>query len=163
MSERRDRQGAGRVLELKVPPLLLFALFAAAMFGLSWAAPATAFSLPGSRAAATLLALSGLGIALAGVAAFRRHKTTVNPLVPSDASSVVASGVYRHSRNPMYLGILLLLAGWALFLSNTAAALLLPAFVAYMNRFQIAPEERILAAKFGAPFTDYTAAVRRWL
>ena len=61
------------MLELKVPPLLLFALFAVAMFGLSWAAPATAFSLPGSRAAATLLALSGLGIALAGVAAFRRH------------------------------------------------------------------------------------------
>ena len=150
------------MLELKVPPLLLFALFAVAMFGLSWAAPATAFSLPGSRAAATLLALSGLGIALAGVAAFRRHKTTVNPLVPSDASSVVASGVYRHSRNPMYLGILLLLAGWALFLSNTAAALLLPAFVAYMNRFQIAPEERILSAKFGAPYASYRRQVRRW-
>ena len=79
------------------------------------------------------------------------------------SSSVVASGVYRHSRNPMYLGLLLVLSGWALYLSNAAPALLLPAFVGYMNRFQIEPEERILAAKFGAPFTDYVAAVRRWL
>jgi protein-S-isoprenylcysteine O-methyltransferase Ste14 len=67
------------------------------------------------------------------------------------------------SRNPMYVGLLLLLAGWALHLSHPLALLGLPAFVAYMNRFQIAPEERALRAKFGPAYEDYARAVRRWL
>lgn len=72
-------------------------------------------------------------------------------------------GVYCFSRNPMYLGFLLALAGWIVYLSNVLAALLLPAFVAYMNRFQIKPEERALLTKFGPSFAHYMAAVPRWL
>ncbi len=102
-------------------------------------------------------------MAFAGVAAFRRERTTVNPLTPGAATSVVSSGVYSRSRNPMYVGFLLALAGWAVYLSNVAAALLLPAFVAYMNRYQIKPEERVLLAKFGTAFEQYMARVRRWI
>jgi protein-S-isoprenylcysteine O-methyltransferase Ste14 len=76
---------------------------------------------------------------------------------------MVTSGVYRHTRNPMYLGMLCLLGAWAAWLGNAAALLGLPAFVAYMNRFQIAPEERALAQRFGAAFDAYAARVRRWL
>jgi protein-S-isoprenylcysteine O-methyltransferase Ste14 len=123
----------------------------------------TTFIIPGSAGIALGLALFSVVIALAGVVAFRVNKTTVNPLNPDAASTVVSNGIYRYSRNPMYLGFLLALAAWAIYLSNALAALFLPAFVAYMNRFQIKPEERTLLAKFGPAFSQYVAAVRRWV
>ena len=152
-----------QALELKVAPLLLLAVFAAGMFGLSQVVPAFSAPLPGGRVAALLLALVGIGLVFVGGVAFRAHKTTVNPRTPGESSSVVSSGVYRVSRNPMYLGFLLALAGWAVYLSNAVAVLLLPAFVVYMNQFQIKPEERALLTKFGSAFAAYMASVRRWL
>jgi protein-S-isoprenylcysteine O-methyltransferase Ste14 len=133
------------------------------MFGVSSITPAATFVVPGRIGIAIGLALFAAAIALAGIAAFRANKTTVNPLNPSAASAVVSNGVYRFSRNPMYLGFLLALAAWAIYLSNALAALFLPAFVAYMNRFQIKPEERALLAQFGPAFLQYMAAVRRWI
>jgi protein-S-isoprenylcysteine O-methyltransferase Ste14 len=109
--------------------------------------------------------ISGVGILfiLAGVYAFQKAKTTVNPTTPAAASSVVTSGVYRFSRNPMYVGFLFALIGWAIYLSHTLPFLFLPVYVAYMNRFQISPEERALSAKFGDEYETYKQAVRRWL
>jgi protein-S-isoprenylcysteine O-methyltransferase Ste14 len=150
-------------LELKIPPVPLTAIFAAAMFGLSLLTPSANFVVPSSNIASLGLALLGAAIALAGVAAFRASKTTVNPLTPGASSTIVSTGVYRFSRNPMYLGLFLVLAAWAVYLSNALAVLLLPAFVAYMNQFQIKPEERALLAKFGSCFLQYLAAVRRWV
>jgi protein-S-isoprenylcysteine O-methyltransferase Ste14 len=150
-------------LELKIPPLPLAVLFGAAMVGVSVATPAATFCVPGRIGIAIGLALLATATALAGVFAFRMKRTTVNPLKPGAASAIVSSGVYRFSRNPMYLGLLLALSAWAIYLSNALAALLLPAFVAYMNRFQIKPEERALLAKFGPAFSQYMAAVRRWV
>jgi protein-S-isoprenylcysteine O-methyltransferase Ste14 len=76
---------------------------------------------------------------------------------------VVTSGIYRLSRNPMYLGFLLALAGWTVFLGNIIALALLPLFVAHMNAFQIKPEERALLAKFGPAYAQYMRTTRRWL
>jgi protein-S-isoprenylcysteine O-methyltransferase Ste14 len=150
-------------LELKIPPLLVWLVTAGVMLGVAYSAPMLSFTLPGSSAiAVALVALGGI-LAAAGVVAFHDRRTTVNPLTPSAASSVVSSGVYRVSRNPMYLGFLLALAGWAVYLSNAGAALLLPAFIAYMTRYQIKPEERALLAKFGSEFAAYMSRVRRWL
>lgn len=150
-------------LELKVPPLLVWLVMAGAMLGVSYAAPRLSFMVAGSSAIALAIVALGGALAAAGVIAFRASRTTVNPLTPSASSSVVASGVYRISRNPMYLGFLLALAGWAVYLSNAGAALLLPVFVAYMTQFQIKPEERALLAKFGSEFAEYMSRVRRWL
>ncbi len=150
-------------LELKVPPVPLTALFGGAMYMVSLMTPAAAFVIPGRRILALGLAVARLANAPPGVAAVRAHRTTVNPLKPGAASAVVSSGVYRFTRNPMYLGFLLALAAWSTFLANAVAMLFLPAFVAYMNRFQIKPEERALLAKFGAAFSRYMAAVRRWV
>ena len=150
-------------LELKVPPLLVWLVFAGAMLGVAYVAPGLSFTLPARFALALALVALGGAVAFAGVVAFRSKRTTVNPLTPSASSSVVSSGVYRVSRNPMYLGFFLALAGWALYLSNAAAALLLPAFVAYMTQYQIKPEERALLAKFGPEFVQYMARVRRWV
>lgn len=152
-----------RWLELKVPPLLVGLVFAGAMLGVAYVVPEVSFALPGKLALALAMLVLGVAVASAGVVAFRGKRTTVNPFTPSASSSVVSSGVYRVSRNPMYLGFLLALAGWALYLSNVAAVLLLPAFVAYMTQYQIKPEERALAAKFGSEFAHYMARVRRWV
>lgn len=157
-----DATPSTRWLELRVPPLLVWVVFAGAMLGVARLAPTLTFKATGTFACALALAVLGAAVALAGVVAFRRARTTVNPLTPSAAGSVVSGGIYRYTRNPMYLGFLVALAGWAAHLSNAAAALLLPAFVAYMTRFQIKPEERALAAKFGPQFTQYMSRVRRW-
>lgn len=150
-------------LELKIPPVLVWLVMAGAMRGVSYSAPRLSFTLAGSSAIALALVTLGGALAAAGVIAFRARRTTVNPLTPSASSSVVASGVYQISRNPMYLGFLLVLAGWAVYLSNAGAAVLLPVFVAYMTQFQIKPEERALLAKFGSEFAQYMSRVRRWL
>jgi len=75
----------------------------------------------------------------------------------------VTSGIYRYTRNPMYLGLLLILLGWAVFLANIVAFIFLPAFIAYLNRFQIRPEEKAMASLFGQDFANYRSKVRRWL
>jgi len=149
--------------ELKIPPLVVWLAFAGAMFGVARCTPGLSFTLAGSPAIALALVVLGGAVAFAGVIAFREKRTTVNPLTPGASSLVVSSGVYRVSRNPMYLGFLLALAGWAVYLSNAGAAMLLPVFVAYMTQFQIKPEERALLAKFGPGFAQYLSRVRRWL
>jgi len=150
-------------LELKIPPLVVLALVAGLMWLGARAVPAADFPLPARRAIALALVTTGVGIAVAGVVAFRRVKTTVNPLSPEAASALVVSGIYRLTRNPMYLGALVVLLGWAAFLANALALILAGTFVLYLNRFQIAPEEKALAARFGPAFGDYRATVRRWL
>lgn len=151
-----------RSLELRIPPVALVAIFAAAMGALAWAVPA-AVHVPARLVVASALVLGGVSVALLGVVAFRRHETTVNPFTPEQSSTLVATGIYRFSRNPMYLGFLLALLGWGVFLANWAAALLPPLFVSYMSAFQIEPEERALAEKFGSTFLAYSKAVRRWI
>jgi protein-S-isoprenylcysteine O-methyltransferase Ste14 len=150
-------------LELKIPPLLVWLIIAGAMLGVARFAPGLSFTLAGSSAIALGLVALGGALAVAGVIAFRARRTTVNPLTPDASTAVVSSGVYRVSRNPMYLGFLLALAGWAVYLSNAGAVLFLPAFAAYMTRYQIKPEERALLAKFGPEFAQYMSRVRRWL
>ena len=150
-------------LALKVPPVPLVVIVAALMWAISSAVPALDFYLPAKSLSAVSLPLIGAVVCLAGVVSFHRAKTTVNPMKPDSASSLVVSGIYKYTRNPMYLGFLLVLLGWAAFLSNLAALALLPAFVAYMNRFQIRPEERVLASLFPNDYPAYRAKVRRWI
>lgn len=150
-------------LELKVPPVAQVAVFAALMWLVAGAAPALAFAFPGQLVAALLMVFAGALVAAAGVAAFRRVRTTVDPRDPGKSTELVATGIYRASRNPMYAGFLLALAGWGVFLGNVLALAALPLFVAAMNRLQIAPEERALRARFGESFARYERSVRRWL
>jgi protein-S-isoprenylcysteine O-methyltransferase Ste14 len=152
-----------RVLDLKVPPLAAGALLAALMWLVSRLVPGFNFVFPGREFLALILAIAGAMIILLGVASFRRAKTTINPMKPELSSALVISGIYKLTRNPMYLGFLLVLASWAVFLSNALAFVFVPAFIFYMNRFQIEPEEKALAAKFNQEFVDYKSRVRRWL
>jgi protein-S-isoprenylcysteine O-methyltransferase Ste14 len=151
------------VLELKVPPAVLGGLVGFLMWLASRWAPAFALTIPRHVFLSTGLAIFGAAIAISGIISFRQACTTVNPTKPGTASSLVVSGVYKFTRNPMYLGFASVLLGWAVFLSNALTLLLVPLFVVYLNRFQIRPEERALDSLFPNQFAAYKARVRRWL
>ncbi len=146
-----------------VPPVAALLCVAAPMWLVTRLSPALAVDLPARRVAALVLALTGAAVALAGVAGFRRARTTVNPLRPEKASALVTSGIFRWTRNPMYLGLAIVLLGWAAWLAHPLAVLGVPAFVAWMNQSQIPREERALEQLFGAEFALYCRKVRRWL
>lgn len=150
-------------LELKIPPPAVAALIVAAMWGISLITPLLDVPLFTRVSAAIVLALTGGGFSLAGVISFRRAKTTVNPMKPETATSLVSSGIYSVTRNPMYVGLLLVLLAWAIYLSSAWALLGPVGFVLYISRFQIAPEERVLSTLFGSEYTAYQSKVRRWL
>ena len=150
-------------LELKVPPLVLVLVLAVAMWFAAMQLPSLAVPLPWRHGLAVTISGVGILFLLAGGYAFQKAKTTFNPMKPDTASSVVASGIYRVSRNPMYVGFLFVLTSWAIVSSHPLPFLFLPVYVAYMNRFQISPEERALSAKFGDGYDAYKQDVRRWL
>lgn len=150
-------------LELRIPPPLVLLLAAVVMWLLARALPWLTWIMPGPIVLAMVLGISGIALAATAMRAFNRHKTTVNPLKPDEATSVVTQGPFKITRNPMYLGLTIVLLGWAAYLSNVAAACVIPLFMMYLTRFQIIPEERILLGKFGEPFAQYMARVRRWL
>lgn len=152
-----------RVLELKVPPVALVAIVAASMWIVSRTSPNLSFTIPGVAWFSTGIAVVGVCIAIIGVLEFRAAGTTVDPRVPDQSVSLVVRGVYRRSRNPMYLGFLLALSAWGLFLGSIPSLLFLPAFIIYMNRFQIVPEERLMCEKFGESYNKYSSEVRRWV
>ena len=102
-------------------------------------------------------------IAILAFASFALAKTTINPLDPSRASTLVTGGIYRFTRNPMYLSLLLLLIAYAMRLGSWAEWLGPVVFAVYVTRFQIIPEERILESKFGATFLSYKSRTRRWI
>lgn len=156
-------KGGARAMTLKIPPVLL-ALLAGVLIGRSPSlSPAVMTASPIRLTVASGLALAGAVICGLAVAHFRRARTTVNPLTPEQTSALVVSGVYRYSRNPMYLGFALILLGWAVFRAAWPGLVVVAAFVGYLNRFQIRPEEQALAARFGASFEAYRHSVPRWL
>ncbi len=150
-------------LELRVPPPLVMLVAALLMWLVARALPSLDFQLPVRGTLSIPIAVIGLAIAVFAVFQFRRAGTTPNPMKPHESATVVVTGLYRYSRNPMYLGDLLILAGWAIWLANVGAFAGLPLFVLYINRFQIAAEERALEAHFGATYAEYQRAVRRWI
>ena len=147
----------------RFPPLAVAASFGIAMWVVARALPSLRCEFPGRRSIA--LGLFGLGVAisLAGVIAFRRARTTTNPLRPDAASALVITGIYARTRNPMYLGFVVMLLAWCAWLAHPMTLLGIPGFVAWMNRFQIPAEERAIGALFGAAFEQYCARVRRWI
>lgn len=150
-------------LELRIPPPAITFAAAVFMWLMARATPALAMIVSGRAALAIGLALVGIVVLLAGVLEFRRARTTLNPLDPRAASALVVSRVYRHTRNPMYLGMGVVLLAWSIYLSHPLALLGVAAFVAYITRFQIIPEEQALRALFPGEFDRYARTVRRWI
>jgi len=150
-------------LEVRFPPPVV-ALFVGVLMWLASSVVAPVEVSFGARVGvAVVLASVGLIFGVAGMISFRRARTTMNPIKPGAASSLVTAGVFRFTRNPMYVSLTLYLLAWAAYLSNWLALLFVPVFVLYINELQIKPEERALSALFGAQYASYKARVRRWL
>jgi protein-S-isoprenylcysteine O-methyltransferase Ste14 len=147
----------------RIPPPLIWLLAAVLMWVLHhWLPLGQLLMRPWDRLALLPLAL-GIGIIFAASARFRRAQTTVNPLRPELASSLITHGIYAMTRNPMYLGLTLLLAAWALWLGTLSPWIPAMLFPIVITVFQITPEERALEALFGETYRDYRKRVARWI
>jgi len=152
-----------RILRLRLPPLVVVALAGSSGWFTAGLVPFLSLEFAGRVELAAILGLLGVTCSVLGVDSFRRAGTTVNPMTPDATTALVVSGIYRITRNPMYLGFLLLLLAEIVWLANPLALLIAPSFVSYLNRFQIGPEEFALQNRFGAEFQSYTHRVRRWI
>ena len=151
-------------LKTKIPPPIVGLVFSVLIWAISKAIPTTPMlTEQQSLLAAVILLITGFGFAISGMVSFRAASTTVNPLQPDQASALVTSGVYRITRNPMYIGLATVLIGWSTFLGAPLGLVGVVGFMAYIQHFQIIPEEQALERLFGAEFETYQASVRRWL
>lgn len=152
-----------KTLELRIPPALLVLIFALLMWSFTQVFPDLAYHTENKKMWLWCIGLLGFLFIAAGIYSFHRAKTTVDPTQPEKATSVVQSGIYKYTRNPMYIGFFLILSAWAIGLSHFLPWFLIPAFVLYMNRFQIKPEEHTLTKIFGGEYKAYCHKVRRWI
>ena len=152
-----------KVLELRIPPPLLLLAAGLLMWLLARWSPYFQVAVPFPISAQAAILFAGGTVSALGVVEFRRRRTTLNPSKPDDTSCLVTSGIFGWTRNPMYLGLVVILSGWAIHLSNLAALACLPCFVYYLRRFQIGPEERVLLGKYDEDFRSYCRQVRRWI
>jgi protein-S-isoprenylcysteine O-methyltransferase Ste14 len=152
-----------KFLELKIPPVLIFAISGSFMWFLSLITNETGINQKIMLLGSIISLLAGGYIAVAGIIGFRKAKTTFSPLNPDEASSLVCSGIYRYTRNPMYLGLLFCLFSWACFLDNFYSLIFVFLYLLYMTQFQIRPEEKTLESIFGKNYGFYKKRVHRWL
>ncbi len=146
-----------------MPPPVVALIVALAMWGETHFARPLVGASPLLAALAVLCIVGGIGTVGLGFRSFFRAKTTIDPVHVERASALVTSGIYAVTRNPMYVGLSAVLAGWMLCLADPWV-IAGPVFVVlYITRFQIIPEERLLVARFGADFEAYCTRVRRWL
>ena len=111
----------------------------------------------------SFMIISGLIIILSAIILFKKYQTTITPLNPSNATKLITDGIYKFSRNPMYLGLLLVLLGISIILNPTGGLFLMPLFILYLNLFQIIPEENAMVDLFKGEFLEYKKNVRRWI
>ena len=147
-------------LELKVPPLVVMLIFGICVFLLSKVDP---FRFGNFKVASIALTFLGAIISITSVLEFKNEETTVDPLNPNNSNALVVKGIYKYSRNPMYLSFYLWLLAFSIYCGSVFAVILSPAFIFYLNVFQINPEEKILQEKFGDNYIKYKNEVRRWI
>ena len=111
----------------------------------------------------SFMIISDLIVILSAITLFKKYQTTITPLNPANATKLITDGIYKFSRNPMYLGLLLVLFGISIILNPIGGLFLIPLFILYLNLFQIIPEENALVDLFKEEFLEYKKNVRRWI
>ena len=150
-------------LDNRIPPPLVVMLISVAMAVSAWFIPAIQIGNNLQFAIGGIAIVLGLLVVALGARTFWRHHTTINPVDIEQASALVTDGIFRYSRNPMYVGFTIVLIGWAVCLAAPWALIGPLGFVFFINRFQIIPEERMMHSKFGDAYNGYRARVRRWV
>ena len=147
----------------KIPPPIILLLSGIAAWFVAHSEYGYPIAIPFALALAIVLAASGILVAGSAIRIFSSADTTVNPLQPDAATSLVDTGIFGVTRNPMYLGLFLILSGWAVWLQSMSNLFVLLVFVLYINFLQIKPEEEALRNVFGQTYIDYCDRVRRWI
>lgn len=147
---------------IKIPPPIVTSIFAFFMFLISYFIDYE-IEITGKRFGIVFLCVISFLLLFPAILQFYRSKTTVNPLKPENTKVLVIKGVYNYSRNPMYLGMAIILLAWCLYLQNPINLMLFIFFIFYMNHFQIKIEEQALEKIFGEDFVKYKERVRRWI
>lgn len=150
-------------MSLRIPPVLQFLACTALGWALAALLDGLTLSLPGTTPLGWAMIVIGGMLLIVSVSAFISARTTVNPLAPAKAEKLVTTGLYRLSRNPMYLALAIVLVGEAVLLANLAAFAAPAIFVVAITTFQILPEERALRENFGNEYLTYCHKTRRWI
>ncbi len=148
-------------LRNRIPPPIVTLAFILLSFWLTSYLPKLVFNYQGLLS--VLMILIGLTIMVIAVKTFKKNETTLNPLSPREASYLVTNGIFSYTRNPMYLGMIIILLGVTIYNGVYIGIIILPCFVLYLTEFQIKPEEEAMEELFSADYTDYLKRVRRWL
>ncbi|WP_331344250.1 isoprenylcysteine carboxylmethyltransferase family protein [Cellvibrio sp. UBA7661] len=150
-------------MRMRAPPILVVFLIAVVMYLVEPISPVLDIDHPANLIASIVAFLSGVIFCLLGVYEFRRVHTTVDPLNIEKATTLVTSGVFGVSRNPMYVGFAFILFSFVLYLKSPLLVIGVCFFVVYITKFQILPEEQAMLTKFGNQYQQYMLKVRRWL
>ena len=150
-------------MQTKIPPPIWLLTFGVGMWFIAGSPYGYRVDIPFALAPALLFGLIGLYYPIAGILRFRNAKTTINPHRLEETSSLVDDGIYRKTRNPMYLGLLLILTGWAVWLGSLTNLVLIVLFMLVITELQIKPEEKTLRKLFGHDYEEYCRKVRRWI
>ncbi|MDH5447155.1 MAG: isoprenylcysteine carboxylmethyltransferase family protein [Gammaproteobacteria bacterium] len=152
-----------KALENRIPPPIIALAFSALIWWMAEYLPTIEIEYMLKLVIVSLLVVIGVLFDLSGLVSFRRARTTVNPLKLDKSSVLVNTGVYKITRNPMYVGLVFFLSAWSIYLNSPAALIMVLGFILYITLFQIIPEERMLASLFGEEYMAYQSSVRRWL
>lgn len=150
-------------MQLKIPPVVIFFISLGLTFGAYYLFPDLIYKFQYQTLLSRLFLAMGVLVAFSGIILFRLRGTTVDPTKPDKASALVTGGIYRYTRNPMYLGMALVLVGGIIRIGNPLAFFGLIFFVWYITTFQIKPEEKALINLFGKDYEEYCESVRRWI
>ena len=150
-------------MRLKTPPAVQLFISALLMWIISIYADNFRFIFKFNNELALFCLIIGGTIIVFGIVAFRKAETTVTPLHPDKASSLVTMGIYQYIRNPMYFGLLLILFSIGFYLHNLASMFVLPIYIWFISKYQIIPEEEALHKLFGQDYINYQDRVRRWI
>ena len=148
-------------METKIPPPLVTLIFGLSIYFSRELFPT--IEIKYSFYVGIFLLLLGFLILISAVRLFRIDQTTVNPLSPKQATKLVTEGVFKFSRNPMYLGMACVLASLAMFFNIIGGIVFIALFCAYITKFQIVPEEKAMLDLFSEDFDQYKQTTRRWI
>lgn len=150
-------------MKKRLPPAIVLIVHFGVAFLLKKYLILANFSISGQAAVSMLFGISGLALVIYSMYTLYRARTTIDPIFPEKATSLITTGPFSISRNPIYLALLLILMAWIIRLGNVVAVLLSLTFVWHLTRFQIKAEEEALEEKFGKAYQEYKLKVRRWI
>lgn len=147
----------------KLPPAMMVVIWLFLMWLIAFSLPTFHYEWAFTNYVMIVFYLIGVGLIITATIQFKKAATTLNPLNPDQATHLVTGGLYSRSRNPIYVGFVFILIGWAVTLEHPITYILLPLFIFFMNRYQIIPEEMALRRQFSETYQNYRKQVRRWL